>query len=66
MGSTKVTLRKREYPSGKVSLYLDFYPAIKNPRTGEESRREYLGMPRPPSKTPALEKRAGGNTWAYI
>ena len=43
MGSTKVTLRKREYPSGKVSLYLDFYPAI-NP--------------------PALEKRAGGNTWA--
>ena len=44
MGSTKVTLRKREYPSGKVSLYLDFYPAIKNPRTGEESRREYLGI----------------------
>lgn len=26
MGSTKVTLREREYPSGKVSLYLDFYP----------------------------------------
>lgn len=42
MDSTKVTLRKREYPSGKVSLYLDFYPAIKNPRTGEESRREYI------------------------
>ena len=38
MGSTKVTLRKREYPSGKVSLYLDFYPAIKNPRTGEIGR----------------------------
>ena len=44
MGSVKVTLRKRFYPSGKVSLYLDFYPAIKNPRTGEESRREYLGI----------------------
>jgi site-specific recombinase XerD len=44
MGSIKVTLRKRYYPSGKVSLYLDFYPAIKNPRTGEESRREYLGI----------------------
>jgi len=44
MSSIKVTLRKREYPSGKVSLYLDFYPAIKNPRTGEESRREYLGI----------------------
>ncbi len=44
MASTKVTLRKREYPSGKVSLYLDFYPAIKNPRTGEYTRREYLGI----------------------
>ncbi len=44
MGSTKVTLRRREYPSGKVSLYLDFYPGIKNPKTGIESRREYLGI----------------------
>ena len=44
MGSIKVTLRRREYPSGKVSLYLDFYPGIKNPKTGIESRREYLGI----------------------
>ena len=44
MSSVKVTLRKREYPSGKVSLYLDFYPGIRNPKTGGESRREYLGI----------------------
>ena len=44
MSTTKVTLRKREYPSGKIALYLDFYPAIRNPRTMEMSRREYLGI----------------------
>lgn len=43
MGTVKVTLRKREYASGKVSLYLDFYPAIRNPRTMQMTRREYLG-----------------------
>ena len=57
MGSTKVTLRKREYPSGKVSLYLDYYPAIKNPRTGEESRREYLGIYIMKSPRTAQERR---------
>lgn len=44
MSATKVTLRKRELPSGKITLYLDFYPAIRNPRTMEMSRREYLGI----------------------
>ena len=44
MSTTKVTLRKRELPSGKITLYLDFYPAIRNPRTMELSRREYLGI----------------------
>ena len=44
MGAVKVTLRKREYASGKVSLYLDFYPAIRNPRTMQMTRREYLGI----------------------
>jgi hypothetical protein len=29
MKTVKVTLRKREYPSGKIALYLDFYPAGK-------------------------------------
>ena len=30
---TKVTLRQRLLKSGKVALYLDYYPAIRNPRT---------------------------------
>lgn len=42
--ATKVTLRKRELPSGKITLYLDFYPAIRNPRTMAMTRREYLGI----------------------
>ena len=42
--ATKVTLRKRPLPSGKITLYLDYYPAIRNPRTMEMSRREYLGI----------------------
>ena len=44
MSATKVTLRKRELPSGKITLYLDFWPPVRNPRTGLESRREYLGI----------------------
>ena len=42
--TTKVTLRYRMLESGRQSLYLDFYPAVVNPLTGETSRREYLGM----------------------
>ena len=44
MVAVKVTLRKREYPSGRVALYLDFYPAIRNPHTMQMTRREYLGI----------------------
>ena len=41
---TKVTVRKRPISNGQTSLYLDFYPAIRNPKTGKLSRREYLGL----------------------
>ena len=44
MKKTNVTLRKRTLPSGKISLYLDFFPAVYNPKTGKFSRREYLGL----------------------
>ncbi len=62
MSTTKVTLRKREYPSGKIALYLDFYPAIRNPRTLAMSRREYLGIylmknPRTPQDRAANAKK---------
>lgn len=41
---TKVFLRKKEITGGRYSLYLDFYPAIRNPHTGRVSRRETLGI----------------------
>lgn len=41
---TKVTLRQRLLKSGKVTLYLDYYPAIRNPHTNRSQRHEYLGI----------------------
>lgn len=41
---TKVTLRKKKISKGRQSLYLDFYPAIPHPETGEPTRREFLGL----------------------
>ena len=41
---TKVTVRKRPIKNGQLSLYLDFYPPVKNPKTGKTTRREYLGI----------------------
>ena len=32
------------YIGGRISLYLDFYPAIRNPHTNRMSRRETLGI----------------------
>jgi mobilizable transposon, int protein len=32
------------YDSGRISLYLDYYPAIRNPETMQMTRREYLGI----------------------
>lgn len=41
---TKVKLRQREISKGRKTLYLDFYPAIKNPDTGKTTRREFLKL----------------------
>jgi len=38
----KVTLRAKKIKGGKLSLYLDFYPAILNPKTGKTTRRQFL------------------------
>jgi len=40
----KVTLRQKKIKNGKLSLYLDFYPAIIHPETGRSTRREFLGL----------------------
>ncbi len=41
--ATKVKLRQKTISGNRQSLYLDFYPPIKHPETGEPTRREFLG-----------------------
>lgn len=41
---TKVKLRIKAISGNRHSLYLDFYPAIPHPATGEPTRREFLKM----------------------
>ena len=40
----KVKLRQKAISDNRQSLYLDFYPAIPHPDTGEPTRREFLGL----------------------
>ena len=40
----KVTLRQRPGANGRISLYLDYYPAVRNPKTMKMTRREFLGI----------------------
>ncbi|MFC3881267.1 tyrosine-type recombinase/integrase [Algoriphagus namhaensis] len=42
--ATKVSLRQKKISKGRNSLYLDFYPPIPHPETGEPTRREFLGI----------------------
>jgi integrase len=42
--TVKVTLRQKSISGNRQTLYLDFYPAIPHPKTGEPTRREFLGM----------------------
>jgi integrase len=42
--ATKVKLRNKAISDNRISLYLDFYPAIPHPETGEPTRREFLGL----------------------
>lgn len=44
MRRVNVTLRKKAISNGRQSLYLDFYPPVLNPETGQYSRREYLKL----------------------
>lgn len=41
---TKVTVRTKSIKNGRRSVYLDFYPGIRNPKTGRRTRREFLGI----------------------
>lgn len=42
--ATKVKLRQKKISGNRQSLYLDFYPPIPHPETGEPTRREFLGL----------------------
>jgi integrase len=42
--ATKVKLRRKVSSENRESLYLDFYPAIQHPKTGKETRRDFLGL----------------------
>lgn len=42
--TTKVKLRQKPISGNRQSLYLDFYPPIPHPETGEPTRREFLGL----------------------
>ena len=42
--AVKVTLRQKPIQQNRQTLYLDFYPAIPHPETGEPTRREFLGL----------------------
>ncbi len=44
MASKRVTVRSRETASGDRSLYLDFYPPIRDPQTMKMVRRRSLGI----------------------
>ncbi|SCY74491.1 Site-specific recombinase XerD [Flavobacterium anhuiense] len=56
MKNINVTLRKRKLPSGRVTLYLDFFPPVYNPKTGKFFRREYLGLYLEPKPKNSIEK----------
>ncbi len=40
----KVKLRQKKISGERQSLYLDSYPAIPHPKTGEPTRREFLKL----------------------
>tara|TARA_R110002049_G_C9170440_1_gene561897 strand:- start:5381 stop:6532 length:1152 start_codon:yes stop_codon:yes gene_type:complete len=39
-----ITVRKKKLANNKFSLYLDYYPPITSPKTGKETRREFLKL----------------------
>ena len=38
------TLRKKKLKSGKISLYIDYYPPVWNSQTKQYTRREFLKL----------------------
>lgn len=40
--NTSVKLREKKLTDGRISLYLDFYPPVFDPKLGRETRRKFL------------------------
>lgn len=58
----KVTLRKKKISKGMISLYLDFYPAIPDPKNqGKYTRREFLNIHLHEKPADVFEKEANKN-----
>ncbi|MCF8307855.1 MAG: site-specific integrase [Bacteroidales bacterium] len=58
----KVTLRKKDIKGSRQSLYLDFYPAVPHPKTGKETRREFLKMYIEKSPKNPIQRRSNKET----
>ncbi|MDV7187431.1 site-specific integrase [Lutibacter sp. TH_r2] len=57
-----VTLRQKKIANDKISLYLDYYPPIISPKTGKETRREFLKLKIYNSPQNQLEKEHNKTT----
>lgn len=51
------TLRKKKLKSGKLSLYIDYYPPVWNPQTKQYTRREFLNLHLHATPATDLEKQ---------
>ena len=60
--ATKVKLRKKSISGNRYSLYLDFYPPIPHPETGDPTRREFLGLYTHSKPKEPLDKQHNKNT----
>jgi len=59
---SNVTLRKKEISNDKSSLYLDYFPPIVSPKTGKETRREFLKLKVHNNPTAQIEKQHNKTT----
>ena len=60
---TKVTVRQRAIRNNRISLYLDYYPAVRNPETMQMSRR---GIPRHLHLCPPEKRNGTGVQQRYV
>ncbi|MEX1382199.1 tyrosine-type recombinase/integrase [Lutibacter sp.] len=57
-----VTLRQKKIANSKSSLYLDYFPPIISPKTGKETRREFLKLSVFDKPTSLIEKEHNKTT----